>query len=149
METGIDKDRMIYLYELGLTYADIGKKYDVSKQRIQQIIGKHTKTRYLNPQRQQKRFWRVVEKTDKCWLWLGYIDPEGYGRFGCNGKTWLAHRFSKSLTEPLDPKLTIDHLCRVRHCVNPNHLEQVTSKVNTYRAPVHLVHGNIVLRKGG
>lgn len=70
--------------------------------------------------------YRVVETG--CWLWTGYCDPAGYGRFGRNTS---AHRFSyATFTGPLVPGMVIDHICRVRCCVNPAHLRQVTRRVN-------------------
>ena len=69
-----------------------------------------------------------------CWLWLASVDEDGYGRFRSNGKMMKAHRFSYEFhngTIPADRQL--DHLCRVRSCVNPDHLEPVTSRTNILR----------------
>lgn len=68
-----------------------------------------------------------------CWLWTGRKLPFGYGRFSANGPH-LAHRFSyEFFVGPIPQKLTIDHLCRVPSCVNPDHLEPVTLAVNVMR----------------
>lgn len=81
----------------------------------------------------KQRFWEKVEKTDSCWNWLGG-KTAGYGRIKIKNKCVYAHRFSYSLLKgKLDPNLTIDHLCRNRACVNPDHLEQVTMKINVLR----------------
>jgi len=85
----------------------------------------------------EERFWEKVSKgegPDACWTWATPNLRDGYGRFRVAGKMWLAHRWSYQLAgNELIDGLTLDHLCRVRHCVNPDHLEQVTQRVNTLR----------------
>ena len=69
-----------------------------------------------------------------CWIWKPNSSVGGYGQFGLNGKPQLAHRAAyKLLVGPIPPKLTIDHLCCVRSCVNPQHLEAVTLAENLRR----------------
>lgn len=81
-----------------------------------------------------RRFWTKVHKTETCWLWIAGKNEAGYGWFTQNGRSCMAHRVSYALTGgSLLPGMTIDHLCRVRHCVNPAHLEQVTFDENTRR----------------
>lgn len=82
------------------------------------------------------RFWAKVEKTGTCWLWLGGRSRTGYGKFGLGtGKGWkLAHRTAYELAVgPIPEGRQLDHLCRVRHCVNPAHLEPVTRTENVRR----------------
>ncbi len=81
------------------------------------------------------RFWSKVNKTESCWLWTASINPEGYGKFWVAGKGRLrAHRVAYELVVgPIPEGLQIDHLCRVRHCVNPSHLEPVTHRENLLR----------------
>lgn len=80
------------------------------------------------------RFWSRVGKTNNCWLWTGGQKGAGYGRFSFKSEDILAHRFSYELFKGEIPiELEIDHLCRVRNCVNPDHLEAVTRKVNVLR----------------
>jgi hypothetical protein len=69
-----------------------------------------------------------VDKTIDCWLWRGSIDRNGYGRF----RSHYAHRYAYELmtAKEIGPGLQIDHICHVRHCVNPNHLRRVTNKQN-------------------
>jgi len=77
-------------------------------------------------------FWDKVELTPDCWLWTGAKNTTGYAQFWDGDKTISAHRFAYNIfNEPID--LPLDHLCRVRHCVNPAHLEPVTNKENILR----------------
>lgn len=70
----------------------------------------------------------------QCWEWDNVTRPDGYGRVWWNGRTQLAHRavFEASFGA-VPPGLELDHLCRVRHCCNPEHLEPVTHQINTLR----------------
>lgn len=84
--------------------------------------------------RQLARFWASVEHTDTCWLWAQRT-RRGYGEFQANGARVSAHRLSyELLVGPIPAGLHLDHLCRVRHCVNPDHLEPVTVTENNRRA---------------
>jgi hypothetical protein len=86
----------------------------------------------------EERFWALVwfEPTSGCWLWGGAdAVNNGYGRFLANGFNWLAHRFSYTLLKgPIPEGLVIDHTCRNKMCVNPEHLRACSSKENTHAA---------------
>ena len=83
------------------------------------------------------------EPNSGCWLWIGaiqqsphlkYPNSNGYAMFAGPGKSKLAHRTSYELFVGTIPDgLHIDHLCRVRSCVNPYHLEAVTRLENVRR----------------
>lgn len=80
------------------------------------------------------RFWEKVDKSGECWMWTAYIGGDGYGQFGLNGKVERAHRVAYEMgIGPIPQGMQIDHLCRVRACVNPNHLEPVTQRENILR----------------
>lgn len=82
----------------------------------------------------KNRFWSKVHKTDSCWLWTAYTDPDGYGRIRFDGRAYLAHRLSLLLAGKMVPDgLEPDHTCRNPACVNPDHLEPVTHKINSLR----------------
>lgn len=84
----------------------------------------------------EQRFWQKVlpEPNSGCWLWDGADNGEGYGAIRISGVTHKAHRLSYQLfVGPIPDGLQIDHLCRVRCCVNPTHLEAVTQKTNIQR----------------
>ena len=80
------------------------------------------------------RLWSYVDRTATCWLWTGAKSTGGYGRIYWSGKLLQAHRVVYELERgPIPDGLELDHLCRVRSCVNPDHLEPVTSRENLLR----------------
>jgi len=69
-----------------------------------------------------------------CWFWLGQLNHDGYGIFSRNNRPVRAHRWAyERFIGPIPEGMVIDHLCRVRECVNPWHLQPVTSPENTAR----------------
>jgi hypothetical protein len=99
---------------------------------------------------------------DECWEWTGFIGSKGYGtvylpvgtetsEYVPRGRMLMAHRLVYSmLVKPIPAGLQIDHLCRVRKCVNPAHMEPVTQRENILRgvgvtainaAKTHCIHG--------
>jgi hypothetical protein len=96
----------------------------------------------------EQRFWAKVRKTDTCWLWTGTVGPGGYGRFH-SGKQVRVHRYAyRLLVGPIPRLRTLDHLCRVKLCVNPDHLEPVRRTENTRRMLV-ANYGFTVCRRCG
>lgn len=90
----------------------------------------------------EQRFWGKVKKTNSCWNWIGNQSKDGYGQFGISDKIKKsAHRFSFELLKGKIPQdLTIDHLCRNRLCVNPDHMKPVTTQENTRRGETGIVN---------
>ena len=79
------------------------------------------------------RFWENVIQSGDCWLWTAALDRYGYGRCRHNG-TQRAHRVAyEQMVGPIPDGLVIDHLCRVRACVNPSHLDPVPNRINLLR----------------
>lgn len=96
-----------------------------------------------------ERFWTKVDQNgplyegEPCWLWTAYIAPNGYGHIQIDGRKALAHRIAYELAVgEIGTGLVIDHLCRVRHCVNPAHLEPVSPGENIRRGDTGLIHAS-------
>lgn len=90
------------------------------------------------------RFWAKVDKDGPlpperpdlgpCWIWRGQVHKSGYGMFSVEGVKRYAHVIAFLLTHGhLEPGLEVDHLCFVRACVRPGHLEAVTHAENIRR----------------
>lgn len=87
----------------------------------------------FHPPTPEEKFWSRVEKSDGCWLWTGPLHSGGKTGYGWTGKK-LAHRQAyEYAVGPIPDGLQLDHLCRVRLCVRPEHLEPVTQKENIRR----------------
>lgn len=116
----------------------------------------------------EERFWRYAlpEPNSGCWLWIGSIRPDGYGQFSVSaGRARVAHIVAWEMYRgPVPEGLELDHLCRVRSCVNPDHLEPVTHRTNLLRGTgasarnvdkTHCPHGheytddNVYFHRGG
>lgn len=90
---------------------------------------------------------RVPDLRGFCWSWQNCLNSKGYPCVGVNGKSHLAHRVSyELLVGPIPDGLQIDHLCQNKRCINPEHLEPVTGKVNSERTEaatkLRCVHGH-------
>lgn len=83
-----------------------------------------------------ERFNAKIRRTaNGCHEWMAYRGENGYGRFYVDGRGALAHRWAyEYFIGPIPPGLQIDHLCKNRSCVNPEHLEAVTGSVNVRRS---------------
>lgn len=128
--------------------ADLALLYGVSRERIRQLRPGIFR-RYAGPPRGPskasraneivdclpRRFWDkfMPEPNSGCWIWLACLTSEGYGRFKWRNET-LAHRFAyRQLRGRIPRGKVIDHLCRSRWCVNPDHMEVTTDLVNCLR----------------
>ena len=91
----------------------------------------------MNDPETAKRFWRKVTKTDTCWLWNGG-KVYGYGSLTVRKKSHRAHKFIYEFFNGLVPDgKVIDHICGVRNCVNPKHMEVVEQRENVIRGKCH------------
>lgn len=94
----------------------------------------------------EERLFSNVHFKPGCWTWLGYKDGRGYGRFNLKGASSLAHRLVYEWYRgPIPDELALDHLCCNQSCVNPDHLEPVTSQENLRRywaTVTHCPHGH-------
>ncbi len=104
------------------------------------------------------RFWRHVDKDgpipplhpdmDNCWLWVGSLDPQGYGHFWDGIRLTYSHRFAFG---DVPPGMEINHLCEVENCCRRSHLEAVPHMTNMrYSGPAarkaaqtHCIRGHL------
>lgn len=94
--------------------------------------GRPDNINYTDYRRFRDKFY--VDNDTGCWLWTAYIGDDGYGQFWLNGYRPRAHIVSyRWWVGSIPDGLQLDHLCRVRHCINPNHLEAVTPRENLLR----------------
>jgi len=74
-----------------------------------------------------------------CWLWTACKNTDGYALVCFQRKVRTAHRLIyEMLVGEIPEGMSLDHLCRVRHCVNPEHLEPCPLRENILRSPVQL-----------
>lgn len=96
-------------------------------------------------QDQEARFWGKVTKSagEGCWEWRAAMTSNGYGSFHNPGGSAVAHRYAwERQNGPVPEGMELDHLCRNRSCVRPDHLEPVSHQENMRRAPRHVFGGN-------
>lgn len=92
------------------------------------------------PHSQRKRV--VLYDPTGCWIWLGAVTSAGYGNIYLGGgranpRYETAHRhIYETFIGPVPAGLDLDHLCRIRQCCNPDHLEPVTRRENLRRGGV-------------
>jgi hypothetical protein len=131
---------------------------------ISLLRGAHRDRVNFGDERLPPRFWDKVQPCPMsgCWIWTGATTSHGYGNASTGAKRGLrmvpAHRLSfETLVAPVGV-LVLDHLCAVKSCVNPLHLDPVTSAENTRRAASKITHcpkgheyagRNLIARKGG
>jgi HNH endonuclease len=113
----------------------------------------------------KERLMKNVSVSSDCWVWMGATSSSGYGTMEVSGKTASVHRVSYELFKGEIPAgMVIDHICKNRICVNPDHLRVVTHKQNTLEnsnasaainaKKTHCVNGhplegdNLIVKKG-
>jgi hypothetical protein len=84
---------------------------------------------------EDERFWSKVDASGDCWTWTAGISSTGYGVYRPIPERIVgAHRYAiEDLVGLIPDGLQVDHLCRNRACVNPDHLQVVDSRTNTLR----------------
>lgn len=106
------------------------------------------------PKPASERLWKRVSKLGpiplhrpelgRCWIWTGSQSSNGYGNMYCgNGKYISTHVVSYEAAKgPVPDGFVLDHLCRTPLCLNPDHLEPVTNRINIMRgvSPTVLLH---------
>lgn len=116
------------------------------------VRGKRQAMHYTKPPGRRPVIWELrffakVDRTSDCWLWTGACDFGGYGVFTPNIAGYgmvKAHRWLyECMVGPVPQGKELDHLCRVRKCVNPWHLEPVTKKENSRRSIPFRPHLNV------
>jgi hypothetical protein len=91
-----------------------------------------------------ERIWRFIDQSgglDACWPWTSSLNRDGYGDVSFKRKHLLAHRLAyEARVGAIPDGLQLDHLCRLRRCCNPAHLEPVTSLENNARGESASAH---------
>lgn len=97
-----------------------------------------------------ERFFKFIKITDgNCWSWTGFTH-DGYGKFNIktnvgSWKQYMAHRVSYSIFKEItDNTLVIDHICRNRKCVNPDHLREVSTRDNVVENSMSFIAENVL-----
>lgn len=80
------------------------------------------------------RLMQYTDRSGECWLWTASLRSGGYAQIYVNGRILAAHRVAyEEFVGPIPDGLQLDHLCRVRRCINPVHVEPVTLRENVAR----------------
>ena len=117
------------------TIDDKARRLGLKRKRTHLYIRKPIQDRFIN--------FFIPEPMTGCWLWIGSCNPAGYGWFGIERKTFLAHRASWLIfRSPIPPGMQVLHKCDNPPCVNPDHLflgkdaENNQDKVNKGRQKI-------------
>lgn len=103
----------------------------------------------LSDEQRERKFWeKTVTGVGGCILWNGSMGDSGYGRVKRNKKWVGAHRIAYLFKNKVIPSgFEIDHLCRNRRCVNPEHLEAVSHRDNVLRGASGILRKHITTSK--
>jgi HNH endonuclease len=120
----------------GFCHCGCGERTKPSKQNVSTrglVKGEPMRFIYGHARRRGPRDYSIEPETG-CWVWERSLTTKGYGNTSKDGKTALAHRvYYEQAKGPIPEGLQIDHLCRNRACVNPDHMEAVPQQENLRR----------------
>lgn len=120
----------------GLCQCGCGQRTNIADRTRPGICVKGEPRRYINGHYLHPPGPDYIEDEQGCWIWQRSVAQNGYGRLydAVHRRELLAHRHVYELmVGPIPEGLTLDHLCRVRRCVNPSHLDPCTLGENTMR----------------
>jgi len=130
--------------EGGISQRKLGEEYGVTQGVVYYLLrrrelGRSKATRFGVSS--EARFWKSVEKTNYCWIWIKQKNRRGYGKFSLKNKTIAAHKYSYELVKGAVPDgLYVCHKCNNPSCVNPDHLYAGTNSQNTLDSVVSGTH---------
>lgn len=105
----------------------------LTNKKYSHVAGESVRFIHNHDKRKHQPIFEIAADTG-CWVWRGRTNRDGYGKIG---RQTLAHRaYYEALVGPIPDGLTIDHLCRNRACVNPDHMEPVPAVENVRRGLV-------------
>ncbi len=80
------------------------------------------------------KFWSTFRRDPSgCWLWTGAVNPQGYGFFYTGSDQVMAHRWAyATMIEPVLDGVDVHHVCEVRACVNPTHLQPIPAVTHRF-----------------
>lgn len=121
----------------GLCHCGCGQKTTISRQN-HKTFGwiKDKPKKFINGhQNRMPAPYYIVNLKTGCWEWRGVLNSDGYGSIKRNGRNMKAHKYIYELAKGNVPHgLELDHLCKNKKCVNPDHLEIVNHTENMRRA---------------
>lgn len=127
----------------GMSYTEIGRQLGVTGESARRVCDPEARAKAYPYTARQFVKQDVIDRIaglfvfaeDGCWHWTGPLFSNGYGAFWSGKRNVRAHRaMYELLIGEIPAGLALDHFCRVRHCVNPAHLEPVTLAENNRRA---------------
>jgi hypothetical protein len=91
--------------------------------------------RYINGHQKKRPLAYTLDVETNCWMWEGAVDDQGYAQIKRGGRGGHGHRVVWEETHgPVPDGLELDHICKRRRCINPDHLEAVTHATNCQRS---------------